>query len=148
MNYRQISFLFLLVLPFSGFGQSKQVTEWTLRVEKVNETTYSLIADVAIENGWYLYSQFMAPDEGPIPTSFEFVDGAKQLSKREDGHKHEVFDPIFEMHLVKFSQEATFISQVKVPAGAKTISGSYTYMTCDETKCLPPIRQKFTVDLP
>ena len=148
MGYRQTTFILLLLLPLAGFGQPKQVTEWALRVEKVNETTYSLIADVTIQDGWYLYSQFLAPDEGPIPTSFEFEEGAKQMSKREDGNKHEVYDTIFEMDLVKFSQQATFISQVKVPAGARTITGSYTYMTCDETKCLPPIRQKFTVDIP
>ncbi|MCF8239417.1 MAG: protein-disulfide reductase DsbD N-terminal domain-containing protein [Saprospiraceae bacterium] len=147
MKYLALACSFLFLLPLTGFGQVKQVTEWNLKVKKVNATTYDLTADVAIEDGWYLYSQFLAPDEGPIPTSFEFEKGVKQLTKREEGNKHEIFDPIFEMHLVKFSKNATFTSRVEVPAGAKTLSGSYTFMTCDETKCLPPIQQKFTVDL-
>ncbi|HRW74286.1 MAG: cytochrome C biogenesis protein [Lewinellaceae bacterium] len=140
--------LFVLLLPAVGIGQPRQAAQWELRVEKVDDTTYDLIADASIDKGWFIYSQFLAPDEGPIPTSFDFEDGVKYLSKREDGNKHEVYDAIFEMDLVKFSDSATFTSRVKVRPGAKTLSGSYTYMSCDETKCLPPIQQKFTVDLP
>jgi thiol:disulfide interchange protein DsbD len=127
--------------------KTPEVTKWNLRVEKIDATSVDLIAEVDIIPGWYIYSQFLAPDEGPIPTSFEFVDGAKLLSKKEGGNKHEAFDPIFEMHLVKFSGKAIFTSRVKMPAGATTLKGSYTFMTCDETKCLPPIEQKFTVAL-
>lgn len=127
--------------------KTEDVTKWALRAEKIDATTYDLIADVEINPGWYIYSQFLAPDEGPIPTSFTFVASAKLMSKKEGGKKHEAFDPIFEMHLVKFSEKATFTSRVKVPAGSTKLQGSYIFMTCDDTKCLPPIEQKFTVAL-
>ncbi len=145
----RILILFLSLLTFGTMEAQKteDVTKWTLRVEKVDATTYDLIADVVINPGWYIYSQFLAPDEGPIPTSFAFIAGAKLMSKREGGKKHEAFDPIFEMHLVKFSENATFTARVKVPAGSTKLQGSYIFMTCDETKCLPPIEQKFTVAL-
>lgn len=144
--------LLLVILTIGCFfpimaQKTDDVTKWTLRAEKIDATTFDLIADVDILPGWYIYSQFLAPDEGPIPTSFEFIDGAKLLSKKEGGNKHEAFDAIFEMHLVKFSEKAIFTSRVKVPSGTTKLKGSYTFMTCDETKCLPPIEQKFTVAL-
>lgn len=144
--------LFCALLPVLLAAQSstppKQVVKWTLKVDRVDDRTVDLIADATVDDGWYIYSRFLAPDEGPIPTSFEVEEGASILSRREEGNKHEVYDPIFEMLLVKFSKDARFVTRVRVPAAAKTLTGSYTYMSCDETKCLPPIRQKFTVDLP
>lgn len=129
-------------------AQVKDVTKWTLRLEKVDATSYDLVAEVALDKGWYIYSQFLAPDEGPIPTLFDFKGGVKVVSRKEEGVKHEEFDPIFEMHLVKFSQHVTFTTRIKVPAGTTKVQGSYTFMTCDEHRCLPPIEQMFTVALP
>jgi hypothetical protein len=140
--------LFALIALSPLSAQIKDVSKWKLRAEKVDAVTYDLIADVTIDPGWYIYSRHLAPDEGPIPTSFAFKDGIKVISEREGGNKHEEFDAIFEMHLVKFSQQATFITRVRLPAGAKNIQGSYTFMSCDDTRCLPPIEQMFTVALP
>lgn len=129
-------------------AQVKDVSRWELRAEKVDATTFDIIAEATIDPGWYIYSRFLAPDEGPIPTSFEFKGNVRIVSEREGGNKHEEFDPIFEMHLVKFSQTATFTTRVKVPAGTGKLQGSYTFMSCDDTKCLPPIEQLFTLSLP
>lgn len=144
-------FLFLLCSAFGLSGlsaQVKDVSRWELRAEKVDATTYDIVAEATIDPGWYIYSRFLAPDEGPIPTSFTFKGNVKVVSEREGGNKHEEFDPIFEMHLVKFSQTATFTTRVKVPAGTGKLQGSYSFMSCDDTKCLPPIEQMFTLSLP
>lgn len=146
---RSVLLLSGLLLLSTAFGQKPgETAKWQLRLDKVDATTYDLVAEAEILDGWYVYSQFLAEDEGPIPTKFSFTGGTKILSRKEGGNKHEAFDPIFEMDLVKFSKKAVFTTRISVPAGAKQVQGSYLYMTCDEEKCLPPVDQKFTLPLP
>jgi hypothetical protein len=140
--------LLTLSLQILGAQNHRDITQWSLSLDAVDAHTYEVTATVQIKEGWYVYSLFLAPDEGPIPTSFQYKNGIRQISRREAGNKHEVFDPIFEMHLAKFSETALFTSRVQVPPGVKQIEGSYIYMTCDDTKCLPPVEQPFTLDLP
>lgn len=146
---RSLLLLPCLLLLATAFGQKPgETAKWQLQLVKVDAGTYDLIAEAEILEGWYVYSQFLAEDEGPIPTKFTFAGGVKTLSRKESGNKHEAFDPIFEMDLVKFSKKAVFTTRISVPAGAIQVQGSYLYMTCDEEKCLPPVDQKFTLPLP
>lgn len=140
--------LVLSVIVLSAQTPVKDVTEWTLRIEKVNNQSVDLIADVTVEPGWYIYSRFLADDEGPIPTSFTFDSGFKAGTPREEGNKIEEYDPIFEMHVSKFSERAVFTTRVTLPPGKKSVSGHYVYMCCDNTQCLPPIKQTFNLAVP
>ena len=141
-----IATLFLIAFNL-GAQDIRDIVQWEVTQVKTGPQTYEVTAEATIKAGWYVYSQFLAPDEGPIPTYFTFDKGFKQTGKRESGNKHEVFDPIFEMHVAKFSEKAQFTAVVKVPAGANEIKGSYIFMTCDDTKCLPPVEIPFTLSL-
>ncbi len=142
-----LSSVFFLQAPLSA-QKVRDVTKWDLKLEKVDATTFDLVANVTVEPGWYVYSRFLAQDEGPIPTSFTLEDGVRVLSRKEEGNKHEAFDPIFEMEVVKFSEQVTFLTRVRPLAGSRKLKGTYIFMACDDTKCLPPIEQPFELDLP
>ena len=52
------------------------------------------------------------------------------------------------MNLIKYSKKAEFTQRVKVKNSSEPISGFLTYMTCDETSCLPPKDVDFSISLP
>ena len=51
------------------------------------------------------------------------------------------------MTLVKYSKKAKFTQRIKVAGDADSVKGNLTYMTCDETSCLPPTNLDFDIAL-
>lgn len=151
INYMKKVLLFSIAL-FSFGALSAQVLNpvtWTFKAQKVADGEYDLVFTSHIDDGWYVYSQFLESDEGPIPTSFNFNEnGSVQLVGKatEAGPKHEGFDDIFEMNVVKYSGNPTFTQRVKI-SGATTLTGYLEYMTCDKNRCLPPTEVDFSFSL-
>jgi len=136
----------LLFSLFIGFianvnAQIHDPVKWKTSVEKVSETEYDLIIKATIDSGWHLYSQNV-PEGGPIPTSFSFKESKKEyelIGKTVEGKGHEVHDPVFDMDIKYFGDEATFKQRIKVLSKNNiTITGALEFMVCDDTNCLPP----------
>lgn len=123
---------------------------WTYKAESIQDGTYKLVFTADIESGWYVYSQFL-DDGGPIPTSFTFTteDGIEIIGAIEESgaHKKESFDELFEMNLIKYGEQVTFVQKVKVKPGVKLVSGYLTFMTCNDESCLPPKDVDFEINL-
>jgi thiol:disulfide interchange protein DsbD len=145
-------FLFcaLMVASNIAIGQVLTPVSWDSKAEKISDTEYSLVFTATLDEGWYLYSQFLGND-GPVPTSFEFVENpnVKLVGKTTEtgASKKEGYDELFDMNLVKFGGTATFTQKVTVSNGVDKISGALTYMTCDEMRCLPPDEVTFEIVL-
>ena len=128
---------------------SSQTTpiKWSFSVENGEQSTHKIICQAELEPGWYIYSQFLGED-GPIPTTITLDDSGEyaiQGGPTEEGEKKEGHDPLFDMHIVKFSKSATFAQPINLQADNATIRGSVEYMTCDDHKCLPPTTAEFTL---
>jgi len=141
----------LLFMCISGiaFGQLTPV-KWSFEAEKVNEKEYDIIITANIESGWSVYSQYLESQNGPIATSFQFYNDRDihLIGKTdESGFKKESFDDLFGMNLIKFSKKAKFTQRVKVDGTANSVKGNLTYMTCDDTSCLPPANVDFNIAL-
>jgi len=131
-----------------AFGQLNPV-KWSFQSTQVSPGEYDLVFTAHIQNGWYIYSQFLDSDEGPIPTSFNFEKKTKVelIGKaKEKGDKHEGYDELFMMNIVKFSGEPTFTQRVKV-TGETRLTGYLEFMTCDNQRCLPPAEVEFAFSL-
>ncbi len=144
---------FALVLLLMGWSASAQIVEpvkWNMEAQALGQEEYLLIFKAYIDPKWAIYSQFIDGD-GPIPTSFSFDPGShyeRLGTVKEDGtHRKEVFDPIFEMKLVKFYDEAVFTQKIQLKEKGKPITGYLTFMTCDDVQCLPPTDVDFSFDL-
>lgn len=140
----------LLLLVITSAHAQEQVVNWTFDAQKLGEDKFEITFKASIKKGWYLYSQHLDPNKGPIPTSFNFEANSNlQLEgyAEETGNKKEGFDAIFEMNIVKFSEEAIFKQKVKISAPVTALSGWIEYMTCDEDKCLPPTSVDFNIPL-
>jgi len=139
--------LFITNIATAQFSPVK----WSFSAEKVSEKEYDIVITADIAHGWSVYSQYLESDDGPVKTAFEFEknENLQLIGKTEElGHKKESFDELFGMNLIKFSKKVKFTQRVKVADKKQPVSGVLTYMTCDETSCLPPTDVDFTVALP
>ena len=147
LKYMKKVLLFSLALfAYSALSaQDLNPVKWTYEAKKVADGEFDLVFTAHIEDGWYVYSQFLESDEGPIPTSLVFTDNPKVKlvdKAKEAGPKHEGFDDIFEMNVVKYSGQPTFTQRVKV-SGHAHLEGYLEFMTCDKNRCLPPSEVAF-----
>jgi thiol:disulfide interchange protein DsbD len=143
---------FLAVLFFSVtalFAQENPV-HWKYRVEKIGNMEYNIIAEADIQDGWYMYSQYLESNDGPVPTSFDFSKNktiALIGKNEESGNIKKVFDKVFDMNVIKFAHKAIFTQKIKLATATNSIVGSIEYMCCDEGMCLPPKRVPFEISL-
>lgn len=114
--------------------------KWTGEIRKINETEFELVYHAKMDDGWYIYSQFLAED-GPIPTEFNLAGNeyVQVIGKNTEAGPERIagFDAIFKMQVVKFKREATFTQKVQVSDLAKVANGLIIYMSCNEESCIP-----------
>lgn len=146
---KKIAFLAgAILIAFAATAQQNPV-KWSYEAKKVSDNVYDLVFTANISDGWYVYSQYLESDDGPIRTSFTYDENAavKMDGKNlEDGHKHEGYDDLFGMTIIKFSGKPTFTQRVKITKPT-TFSGHLEFMTCDNERCLPPSEVPFQFDL-
>ena len=132
-------FVVLSLLVALGAMAQKPVT-WSYSSKTLTDTTAELIITATIEPGWHLYSQFI-PEDGPIPTSFTFVESAdyNRIGKVTEGKPHEEYDPNFDMILKYFGEKAIFKQKIAVKSTKDfTVKGELEFMVCNDEMCLPP----------
>ncbi len=134
-------------------GDIVDPVKWRYDKQDLGNGEYLLRITATLDNGWYIYSQNIA-DGGPVPTTFTFKEspdvqllGADKLQE-VSSHKKEGFDPIFKMKVTKFAQEVTFEKKVKLANPDAPVFGEVEFMTCDDTRCLPPAVEEFAFNAP
>lgn len=147
-----LTFPFLIISAQSFPGQSGIIDpiEWKATVEQQNDSIYHLIFQAEIERGWHLYSQNEVQEGGPIPTAFSFVpsDNYQLIGKTKEPHGTALFDPVFQMEIKYFNNQATFVQPIKLTSPEKPeIEVEVYFMVCDDTRCLPPQTIPFKISL-
>ena len=149
-----ILYVFCLMFPFLVTSQIEDPTFWSFDVEDLGEGTYNLLANVEIDEGWHIYSQYKNPESFIVSTSFyfknidnlKFIDSEPEKIDYVDGFKVfftenqpiEKFVPIQEEIARYFEEKASFIQKVEVQEGITQINAMYEFMVCDDQQCLPP----------
>lgn len=124
--------------------------KWTFSSEETEEEgIYELTFIATLDKGWKLYSQHTDPNDGPLPTTFEFesADGYELLGEVEEKTPTKAApDPLFDgVTVVKFTESpVVFTQKVK---GDGPISGYLSFMACDNKECLPPTNVDFSFAL-
>ena len=123
-------------------AQLENPVSWSFSQKQISDTEVDLIFSADIEEGWTVYSQFLGEDATPWPTTlvYESQTGVELIGKSvESGKRKEGMDPIFQEHVIKFlAGEPYVITQRIQVAGDWKAAGFLEFMTCDDTKCLPP----------
>ena len=146
---KKIAFFALMLLASSAVFAQQSPVKWSYEAKKVADGTYDLIFTANIADGWYVYSQYLESDDGPIRTTFTYEDNSTvkfEGKNTEDGPKIEGYDDLFGMNIIKFKGKPSFTQRVKTTGPAK-LKGSVEFMTCDSERCLPPVDVPFQFDL-
>ena len=135
-------------MQLNSFAQANPTT-WNISTEKIAEGTYQIKFHVALSDVWAIYSQHLESDEGPVATSFRFEENEalERVGEVEElGDKIAIFDELFEMNIIKYKHEVTFVQTVKAAKGT-VVKGTYEFMVCNNERCLPPREEAFEVAL-
>ena len=134
-------YLFIVFLSFSSNAQILEPVSWEFETVKITDTEYELVFTADIDDKWSVYSQFI-DGLGPVPTTFEFDENSKvqfvESVIEDENNRVTEQDPVFGIVVSKFYSEAKFTQKVIIKDIETSVSGYLTFMTCDDTRCLPP----------
>jgi thiol:disulfide interchange protein DsbD len=141
----------ILFVTFStlSFAQTNNVVSWTFESKKTAPNEYTIKMKATVNDGWYIYSQYLESDDGPIRTEIvlEENEGIELIGKaEEEGNKVSGFDEMFDMNIVKYKKQVTFTQKVKAKK-LENFKGYVTFMTCNDEQCLPPTDVEFEITL-
>lgn len=143
--------LFVVQLTFSQ--EFLEPIKWEASIEKESGNVYNILITATIDKGWHTYSQKQFGEEfvGPLPTEFTYNASEttyKLLGATQEPEIQPVYDAVFEMEVVYFSDKVTFIQPIEVinPEGL-IITAEVYYSVCDDEKCLAPDTKTFELDL-
>ena len=145
---KKFLFIVVLVFPTLLFSQIFNPVAWEFSKKDLGGGEYELFFKASIEDGWYLYSQFIE-DDGPLPTTFTFFESNSYelISTTQEGDPKQEYDPNFDMVLSYFTKETVFSQKVKAIDTDTKVSGELMFMACDATQCLPPEYVDFSFTL-
>lgn len=140
MNKLILSFFLTVLSVFQLSAQVYNPVKWTFDYKLDGAEHAILQFNAKIEKGWHVYSTTIEDGIGPVPTLIDFkgLEGATLEGGIIEPKPHKEFDPNFQMELLWFEGQATLKQRVKLTKPFAKVSGELTYMTCDDTKCLPP----------
>lgn len=147
---KNLFFLALCLMTMSAFSQNLNPVKWTFTKEKAKDGSLELVFTAEMEEGWYIYSQTLESEDGPIPTTFSFMENHNvdfSSNIEEKGKKVEGFDPIFQMKVTKYANKVEFRQKIAVRGDVEAIEGFVEFMSCDSEKCLPPREVDFVISL-
>ena len=131
---RGIAIILFSFFALSGWSQMYNPVHWTTSLKDNGDGTYSFLASAKIDEGWWVYSQFLASDDGPIATTVNFDEGThyKLMGKsKESDNAIKMYDKIFEMDVVKFKHSYTIDQKLKITDPSKPITGYLNFQTCN-----------------
>ena len=138
----------VFVLGFSASAQILDPVSWIYTSKQIAPNEYELIFKASIQEPWHLYSQDIP--QAPPATTFKFQkDSAFTLLGKvvEKGKVIQEYDKNFKMELKYYDDSVTFIQKVKLNTKGATVKGAITFMSCNDTQCLPPKDLDFSFKL-
>lgn len=144
---RILFFLFFGILCNLN-AQILNPSHWSFTSKRTDVHNAELLVTVSLDEGWHLYSQFIE-EGGPVKTSFRFepsTDYELQGSVLEHPQAKSAFDKNFNMLISWHEKKVVFIQKIKIKQNKNIqIKGSVEFMVCNDTQCLPPTQQEFSI---
>ena len=135
----------LSVLFANSFLFSQEKVEWKA---SYNSTTKNIEIVANIADGWHLYSQYINPERGPIPTQFKFKNNTlvSYTGNVVEPESIKELDESFQEILPYFKDKAIF-SQNVIFSNPTEVELIINFMVCNNSVCLPPIEKMFKIKL-
>ncbi|MFD0795554.1 protein-disulfide reductase DsbD N-terminal domain-containing protein [Mucilaginibacter litoreus] len=143
--------LFLaLTALFITIGAKAQIethVTWAFAAKKISATEAVVLAKATIDPGWHIYSQTVK-EGGPVKTEFTFTPSKDftVTGKPSEPKPITKFEKVFNMNVGYFENAVIFQQKVKLKSAKATlVKGKVEFMTCNDSKCLPPDEVEFSV---
>jgi thiol:disulfide interchange protein DsbD len=131
-------------------SQVKDPVCFQFKANKRAPGIYEIVITADITKPWHMYSQ-STPAGGPIPTKITFNKNpliVKEGKLLEKGKMEKINDKVFGVQVFYYSGKVVYAQVVKVKGLLNTnITGTISYMVCDDTQCLPPTKKTFDIKL-
>ena len=142
-------FLALALLLGAGAARAQILTpvKWAYAAKKTSPTEAILYLKATMDAGWHVYSQ-TGQKGGPVKTTITFTPAKAYALAGPTQEPTPVtkYEPVFEMPVSYFANSVVFQQKIKLTGkGPLTINGTVKYMTCNDTKCLPPTELDFSI---
>ena len=150
---KRISIITLLLLSiFMGGLHAQNPVSWSFSAKHVQGDEYDLMFTASIKSGWHVYSMYLPSEDGPVASSITIESkhplvGKATESASKPEYKKSGLDETFDMQLTKYKHDVTLVQRVKCSDLKSPVTGYVTFMTCDNTQCLPPADVEFNFDL-
>jgi len=139
----------LIVIMASALkAQILTPVHWSYAAKKISSTEAVVFLRATIQDGWHIYSQTVK-DGGPIKTSFTFTPSSTYtlIGATIEPTPITRNEKVFSMDVSYFEKSVTFQQKIKLTAGQTTVKGTLEYMTCNDSKCLPPDDIDFAIEV-
>lgn len=123
--------------------------QWNYEVTDLGSGEFEVKIKANITAGYHLYSQFLDPSAGPLPTWIQYNENAdvEIIGEASEPDVHSVYDDVWETDILQFDGTATFIQKVKVLGNTpQTLSGNILYMACNDGQCVN-LEEPFSIEL-
>jgi Disulphide bond corrector protein DsbC. len=138
--------LVTLVSLFTTQAQILNPVQFNYSVEKKGTDRYEVHVKAVIDPKWHIYS-VNNPDGGAQATEIKFNDGKVVGSIKENGKLKTTFEKEFGVNQKYFEGAVDFVQMVKLKPGNKKITGTVSYMVCNDRQCLPPKEVEFKIKM-
>ncbi len=121
--------------------------KWAYAAKKTSPTEATLYLKATMDEGWHVYSQ-TGQKGGPVKTTITFTPAGTYalVGAATEPTPTTKYEPAFDMPVSYFAGSVIFQQKVKLTGkGPLTIKGTVKYMTCNDTKCLPPDEIAFSI---
>ncbi len=144
-----VSFLLCLSVISLSAQQQENPVRWSFWSQDIGDNTFIITFKADIDEGWYVYSHYYESEVG-VPTKFVFngddnfthLDGVREM-----GDLIEEEDPFLGETVKKYAQTVSFQMTLKSLEPKVYVTGDVHFMTCDDSKCLPPASYPFRFNL-
>jgi hypothetical protein len=148
-TYNKIIFITaFLVLSYNAKSQILHPVKWSYGAKRINKTEAFIFIKADIDEGWHIYSQTIKQG-GPVGTNFIFYSSPSYtlVSTTFEPKPIDKFERVFNMKVSYFISTVTFRQKIKLKKNSAVVKGSLKYMTCNDTKCLPPEEVDFSIPI-
>ena len=140
--------IFTLLILFTISSLHAQILNpviFNYSVVKKGNTLYEVHIKASIQLNWHIYS-VTNPDGGAQATEIKINDAKPVGAVKENGKLKTVFESEFKVNQKYFENSVDFVQLVKLKDGKK-ISGTISYMVCNDRQCLPPKEVEFKIKM-
>jgi thiol:disulfide interchange protein DsbD len=144
------------VLPATAQGLlgATENVQWTTAVAPTTVApgdTAHVRFRASISGDWKMYALDSPPPSRSVGVTFDSLVAGLQHSPIRQQMPQRGYDPNFEKEVTYFAGEAVLEADITVDAlvapGTYNVTGTITYMICNDQMCLPPTDQPFTQPL-